>query len=282
MNVDVDFNAEPVYEVTGDSIQSSVANADEVKESKTEVANTSNYSNPEGEEVEDTTAEVEQDSDTDKEVKEEDKAEVEAQEEQHKRKTGSQREKERRKALEDKLERVESELRAMKAGSSTDYQAPSASQQSYNPNREPQLADFNSVEEWANARDQFRDQKQREYEIQKEWAKKEEVARKKYEDYDDAVEDLLSYRPSLNIVNALQESPIGPELVHYLGSNPEEVKRINALSPSRQVVELGKLEVKLAEPKKVIQKSKAPAPINTVKPVAAIAPPKNKDNYIVY
>lgn len=51
-----------------------------------------------------------------------------------------------------------------------------------------------------------------------------------------------------------------PKLVAYLQKNPEEIQRLSQLSPARQAVEVGKLELKLAA-QPTVKKSGAPAPI---------------------
>lgn len=234
-------------------------------------------------EVEETDTTQEETEEVGTEVSETSAQEVET----HKRKTGSQREKERRKALEDKLARMEAELRAVKAGN---YQATGNTSQptpsNYNPNVAPILSDFNTLEEFLEARDAHRDHQVKKQEQTKSWEKKETEAKAKYEDFDDMVEDFVSLRPPVFIVDAIMESPIGPELVYYLGSNLDEVKKLSKLSPARQAVELGKLELKLTpkEEKKVVApKSKAPAPISPVRPTTALPTKKtNNDGYKFY
>lgn len=63
------------------------------------------------------------------------------------------------------------------------------------------------------------------------------------------------------IASAIIESDVAPKLMAYMTSNPEEVDRIARLSPTRQAVELGKLEVKLTAAPKT---SAAPAPITPI------------------
>lgn len=61
----------------------------------------------------------------------------------------------------------------------------------------------------------------------------------------------------------IAESDVGPQVLYHLAANPDVADRIEALSPVRQVAELGKLEVTLSTPapKKA---SDAPAPIKHV------------------
>jgi len=62
---------------------------------------------------------------------------------------------------------------------------------------------------------------------------------------------------------AIMDSDIAPKLMVYLQKNPEEVDRINKLSPARQAAEIGKMEAKLSVVEKV-KPSSAPAPIKPV------------------
>ena len=64
------------------------------------------------------------------------------------------------------------------------------------------------------------------------------------------------------IAQFLMESDTTPKLMAYMASNPEEVERIAALSPVKQVAEMGKLEAKLSSV--TVKTTKAPAPINPV------------------
>ena len=53
---------------------------------------------------------------------------------------------------------------------------------------------------------------------------------------------------SVPVAHALMLSDNGPALQYYLGSNPDDAKRIMALAPPLQLVELGRIEAKLAAP----------------------------------
>lgn len=58
--------------------------------------------------------------------------------------------------------------------------------------------------------------------------------------------------------HAIMELDNGPEVMYYLGKNPKEAERIAALTPGRQVVEIGRLSVRV-EPKPEISKAPKPA-----------------------
>lgn len=66
-----------------------------------------------------------------------------------------------------------------------------------------------------------------------------------------------------SIAQAVIDSDVAPQLMAYISSNADEIERIASLSPARQAVEIGKLEVKLSAAKPV-KVSNAPAPIKPV------------------
>lgn len=84
-------------------------------------------------------------------------------------------------------------------------------------------------------------------------------AEKKYPDFYEKVFDESVSIPPL-VGQALLDSEKGQDLMYYLATNKAEADRIAKLSPSRQLVELGKLESNLP----TIQKSKAPTPVTPV------------------
>jgi hypothetical protein len=98
------------------------------------------------------------------------------------------------------------------------------------------------------------------------WAKRQEAGRKKYEDFDEVAgsEEVVITK---DMAAVIMDSDLGHEIAYFLGKNPDEAERIAELSPSRQAAEIGKLELKLANPAKP---SSAPAPINPVKPKGTV------------
>ncbi len=83
-----------------------------------------------------------------------------------------------------------------------------------------------------------------------------------------------SQAPALDAISgSILESDHGPELLYYLGQNPDEAERIAKLSPTRAVMALGQLEAQLAEqePEKGKEArtstpvSHAPEPITPIK-----------------
>jgi hypothetical protein len=73
------------------------------------------------------------------------------------------------------------------------------------------------------------------------------------------------------IASAVIDSDVAPKLMAYLASNPDEVDRIAALSPTRQAAAIGRLEEKVSAAPAI---SKAPPPL---KPVGARGSAVNTD-----
>ena len=89
-------------------------------------------------------------------------------------------------------------------------------------------------------------------------------------DFDEVMTDFVEDYGDMNvpeIVQVAMESNVGPQLAYYLAKNTEEVERIAKLPSHRRLVELGKLEDKLSQPK--TQKSVA----EPVKKVTSAPPP---------
>lgn len=97
------------------------------------------------------------------------------------------------------------------------------------------------------------------------WSKREEAFQAKAKDYEEVVGDFVKEDLDgihLNARSAILESDLGPELLYHLAKNPDEAERIAKLSPTRQVIEIGKLEDKVVPAKK---QSSAPPPVSPVK-----------------
>lgn len=100
------------------------------------------------------------------------------------------------------------------------------------------------------------------------WTEREQAFQAVTKDYEDVVgpfveDEMGSLSPLARV--AIVESEVGPALLFQLAtlaeSNPGEFKRITALSPARQVAELGKLESKVSIPAK--RTTNAPPPAST-------------------
>lgn len=101
---------------------------------------------------------------------------------------------------------------------------------------------------------------------------KTEVFVQDHSDFYEIVND-PNLRVTTSISDAIIESDLGPNIAYYLGKNPTELDRISKLTPYKQVMEIGKIETKLAPgvggtaPKI----SKAPAPAKPLKGGVSIA-----------
>ena len=100
-------------------------------------------------------------------------------------------------------------------------------------------------------------------ELNRGWEDQVSKAVDKYDDFEDVVGDL---RPDTAWKEAIMRADNGADIAHFLGMHPKEASRIHALrSPAAQVLEIGKLSVKLSQATDAPKKpSKAPVPITPV------------------
>lgn len=74
---------------------------------------------------------------------------------------------------------------------------------------------------------------------------------------------------------AIVESDFGPEIAYHLAKNPDEQKRIFALTPAKALLELGKIEntfsaeVKETKATPTVETTRAPAPVTSVRSMDA-------------
>ncbi len=116
-----------------------------------------------------------------------------------------------------------------------------------------------------------REQRSRVQAQQETWKQREEAVIAKHQDYPEAFQDFMSARPSEPLKQALLRHPAGPSIVHFLGNNLQELRRISALDPVDQVLAVGELGGQFkAPPKKEPKQSQAPAPI---KPLGGASKP---------
>lgn len=97
--------------------------------------------------------------------------------------------------------------------------------------------------------------------IAQRWTTVEQEFAKTHKDYEAVVtpfveDDLGTFSEVAR--RAIVESDLGPQVLYHLAQNPEDADRLANMSPTQQVKELGKLELKLSVPAK--DKSKAPPP----------------------
>lgn len=74
------------------------------------------------------------------------------------------------------------------------------------------------------------------------------AARERYADWDEVIQKANGIPIAPEVHTTIVESPHGPDIAYYLATHPEEMQRIAALSPVRQVAELGKVEARFDKP----------------------------------
>jgi hypothetical protein len=99
-------------------------------------------------------------------------------------------------------------------------------------------------------------------------------ARAEIEDFDEVIANADRRKEVIpnHVVAAITESDKGPHLAYYLAKNPDEAKRIFALTPAKALLALGKIELnftktELKETPKPVEKppvTKAPAPMASI------------------
>lgn len=110
-------------------------------------------------------------------------------------------------------------------------------------------------------------QEQRALELQKNFAEKAKEIIQVKPDF----EETLQQVPTLNhdVLMAVLADERGPDIAYYLGKNLDIADGLASMNPIEAAVEIGRLSVKLAQPKQV-KVSSAPEPIEPVKSGGAI------------
>ena len=145
------------------------------------------------------------------------------------------------------------------------------------PQGKPTLDQFESYDDFTEAltdwkldqRETVREQKAKEEssnkqrnDIQKSYAEKSDKFRESTPDYDDVIAEIADVELTEATAVSVLESDLAAQLTYYFGKNPDELDRINSLSPLATAREIGKLEASLSSPPKTVPKqSTAPAPI---------------------
>lgn len=104
------------------------------------------------------------------------------------------------------------------------------------------------------------------------WNAQLDAGRKEFADFDEAIDSDLPLTPAMQ--EAIIQSNVGYKVAYHLANNPDETKRIAALSPARQAAEIGKIEASLdvqPKPREVRRTSTAPEPISPIGSVAGRA-----------
>ena len=162
-------------------------------------------------------------------------------------------------------------LEAMTANQQRQTEAPPAK----TVDGKPKIADFQDVEAYVEAVADWKiEQKEAKAsqarESEKEQARVVDINTKTEKIYSEAEKipgfdrEVFDELPLTEMIaKSIIESEVAPALMAYMSAHEDDVKRISSLSPTRQAIEIGKIEAKLAE-KKVVKASNAPDPIKPV------------------
>lgn len=97
--------------------------------------------------------------------------------------------------------------------------------------------------------------------LEQQFAEREDAARERYDDYDDAVSTVRGLPK--HVVEFIGEAETGPDVLYALANDPQLLAKLKTLSPVLAIRELTRLEGKATPKPKAV--SKAPEP---VKPIA--------------
>jgi len=192
------------------------------------------------------------------------------------------REREQREALENRLKELEGK----------------AQPKPVEENVKPQPSQFNDAFEYAEALAEWsaeqailnREKAEAERKAQEEqqklvqsWNERLANVKADFPDYDEMIASAADISVSDAIRDAMLESEQGPRILYHLAENPELAEKLNSMTQTSALREIGKLEARFeanatpkeakteAETKPSIARSKAPAPISPIKTSSAVA-----------
>lgn len=99
------------------------------------------------------------------------------------------------------------------------------------------------------------------------WEAREAQTKASIPDYD-AVVPVSTVPIKPHVVEALMDADAGPSLAYHLAKNPDVAARLNAMTPTRAAIELGRIETTLTAPAVKVP-SNAPTPITPITPQAS-------------
>lgn len=157
------------------------------------------------------------------------------------------------------------------------------------PTGRPQFADYNDIESYTEALTDWKfNQQMAEFRAQtnlqsvtQTYEQRLADFRQKQPDFDQVMNDFIAdYGDEQvpEIVEVALESEQGPALAYYLAQNTDEVERIKSLPPRRRLLELGKIEDRLAKPAaRPVEPQKISRAAPPVKPVRGSSPAEVTD-----
>jgi hypothetical protein len=157
--------------------------------------------------------------------------------------------------------------------------------------KEPDPKDFATVAEYTDAlvkyrvaetlkaeRDQAEQQRQADEKAERErtFGQRIAAAKEKYPDFDTALKSIAGTeldRVHNDVIEYMQESEFGADILYHLAKHPETLERFRKLSPRGFIAQLGKLETKWEKPAaEVTTLSQAAAAPATTTPAVSKAP----------
>lgn len=110
-------------------------------------------------------------------------------------------------------------------------------------------------------------QKEQFEKLAKSFDEKVESFKKTHPDFQDAIDEVSHIVPSQSLAGAILNSELGPQIAYELAKNPNELNRINSMTPALLFKEIGKIEARI-ESRQQQPKTKtlttAPKPISPV------------------
>lgn len=123
----------------------------------------------------------------------------------------------------------------------------------------PLLKDFDSTEEWADARADWKEDRKAEAARQNAHKTRMADAKKAHgEKFDDAMAELSGIKAKGKAYDEIEGSDRSADLLFYLGTNAEEAERFHEMSETQQIKYIGRIEAQLASAKAPQTESKAP------------------------
>ena len=222
-------------------------------------------------------------ADPEPETKPEDEAEPKPEDAEEKKKlTGSARAKAKAERLAEDLRQANERIAALERGNQPEK--PKTAEDAGKPTQDQ----FETHAEWVEAltdwkadqREQAREQRERVQKVTQSWEEKKEAARKEIEDFDEVLADMET--PAPVVVAVMAESEHAAKLAYYLGQHPDELRKINQMSPPAAAlavarIEAGFLKVDPPPPKPT---TKAPAPLRPTH--GGVAAPQEDAGYTIY
>ncbi len=226
-------------------------------------------------------ADPEPKADPEPEPKPEDEAEPKPEDAEEKKKlTGSARAKAKAERLSEDLRQANERIAALERGNQPEKPK--------TPSGAPTQDQFETHAEWVEALTDWkleqklneREQKERVQKVTQSWEEKKEAARKEIEDFDEVLNDMET--PAPVVVAVMSESEHTAKIAYYLGQHPDELRKINQMSPPKAALAVAEIALgfKKADPPQPKPTTKAPAPLRPTHGGAAA--PQEDAGYVIY